>query len=212
MFSWWKIIVVLSWLVLSGCATNTNAVRNQVTTFHEWPANLQEKTYVFEQSQEQVNNLEYRSYQNLVRNELQRLGFTEVQDPSRAKLKVGMNYQVEGRDVRVIEPVVVGSWHEPFYFGSPWYPYRYYPYAHPFWYGPPIVEQRETRYELYKRQLQIGIARLSDGKKLYDVTVNSRGTNSSLAAVMPYMVRSAFLDFPGKSGVTRTVNLKMEDQ
>jgi hypothetical protein len=58
--------------------------------------------------------------------------------------------------------------------------------------------------------LKILIAQAANGKTLYDVTVDSEGTNGSLAAVMPYMVRSAFSEFPGQSGVPRRVELKME--
>jgi hypothetical protein len=54
------------------------------------------------------------------------------------------------------------------------------------------------------------MADMATGKKLYETTVVSEGTNSSLAAVMPFMVRSAFTDFPGPSGVPRRVELKLE--
>jgi hypothetical protein len=43
------------------------------------------------------------------------------------------------------------------------------------------------------------------------VTVKSEGTNSSLAAVMPYLVRSAFAEFPGENGVPRQIELKIKD-
>jgi hypothetical protein len=55
------------------------------------------------------------------------------------------------------------------------------------------------------------IARAANGRKLFDTTVVSEGSNGSLPAVMPYLVRSAFTDFPGKSGVPRQVELKMAD-
>jgi hypothetical protein len=55
------------------------------------------------------------------------------------------------------------------------------------------------------------IAGNKDGKKLFDVTVNSDGDNGSLAFAMPYMVRSAFTDFPGKSGVPHRIDLKIKE-
>lgn len=203
---WINVFFIALSLVLGGCAST---IQSEVTAFHEWPGNLQDKSYVFELQKEQENNLEYRSYQNLVRTELQRLGFAESTNTHSARLKVSMQYQVEGRDVRVVQPVAIDPWYGPGFYG-PYWPY-YGPY-HPFWYGPPIIEQRESRYQLFTRQLKIGISRVSDNRKIYDVTVNSRGTNSSLAAVMPYMVRSAFADFPGQSGVSRIVELKMDKQ
>ncbi|MDB5793819.1 MAG: hypothetical protein JWR25_198, partial [Noviherbaspirillum sp.] len=52
------------------------------------------------------------------------------------------------------------------------------------------------------------LAQTADGKKVYDVTVVNEGTRGSLARVMPFMVRAAFADFPGKSGVPHLVELK----
>ncbi len=199
-------------LLLAGCATT---IQSEVTAFHDWPADLRDKSFVFERSHEQENNLEYNSYENLVRDELRRLGFIDAADSKSAKLKVAMQYSMQVRDVRVVQPVLV----DPYWYGSPFYGYGrrwpgygyYGPFYDPFWYGPPIVEQRDIRYQLFTRQLKIGIAQASDFKKLYDVTVNSEGTNDSLAAVMPYMVRSAFADFPGRNGVPRRIEMRMNN-
>ena len=98
------LMVALS-LLLAGCATPT--VKSEVTTFHEWPAALQEKNYVFERTKEQDNNLEYRNYENMVRAELNRLGFKEASTNQAPKLKVTLDYSISLRDVREIYPVVV---------------------------------------------------------------------------------------------------------
>lgn len=212
-------------LLTGGCATPT--IRTQVTTFHEWAPAQQEKSYVFDRSKEQENNLEYRSYEDLVRTELARLGFAEATDPKAAKLKAALDYGMKVRDVRVVQPVVVnggypyfygsayrgyyGPYHGPFY--GPFYrPYYYSPFYDPFWYGPPVVQQQESSFQVYTRQLKVTLARAADAKKLHETTVVSEGRNGSLAAVMPYMVRSAFADFPGQSGVPRQVELKMDKQ
>jgi len=192
-------------LLLGGCAAPT--IRSEVTAFHEWPAQLADKSFVFERTKAQDNDLEYRNYENLVRAELRRLGFADAAAAAKAALKVSLAYQVSDRDVRVVQPVVVNpGWGAPYY--GPRWPYRYYdPFYDPFWYSPPVVSYQESNYRLYRRQLQVGITRAADGKKLYDVTVASEGQTPSLAAVMPYMVRSAFAEFPGKSGVPRRVEL-----
>lgn len=209
-------IVVMLCLVLTGCATT---IQSEVTAFHEWPAELRNNSFVFERTAQQENNLEHRAYEKLVRDELLRLGLTEAADLQSAGLKVAMNYSINVRDVRVVQPVIVDSWYGSPFYGPRWYGHGYYspyygpfysPFYSPFWYAPPIVQQRETQYQLADRQLRIVISRVADSRKLYDVTVRSEGTNTSLAAVMPYMVRSAFVDFPGKSGVPRRIELKME--
>lgn len=201
-------LCLLSLLVV-GCAAPV--VRSHVTAFHEWPAQLQEKTYVFERSAAQNNNLEYRNYENLVRAELSRLGFSEATVGSAAKLKVTLNYDVKVRDVRVIEPMVIGGYGPGPYFGHPYWRGGYYgPFYDPFWYSPPIVERRDTTYQIFTRELKTVISDFASGKRLHETTVVSEGTNPSLAAVMPTMIRSAFTDFPGPSGVPRRVELKLE--
>jgi hypothetical protein len=212
---WSTIFVVTLGILLTGCATKT--IQSEVTAFHDWPAQLQNTSFAFERTAKQENNLEHRAYENLVRSELLRLGLTESEHPPAAGLKVALNYDIKLRDVRVVQPVVVDRWiGSPFWYGGPfygprWHGYGYYgPLYSPLWY-PPIVAQGETQYQLANRQLQIVISRAADAKKLYDVTVSSEGTNTSLATVMPYMVQSAFADFPGKNGVPRRIRLKMKE-
>ncbi|TCS38409.1 uncharacterized protein DUF4136 [Paucimonas lemoignei] len=206
--------VALLAILLAGCSTPT--IRSEVTAFHEWPAQLADKSFTFERSNAQNNDLEYRNYENLVRAELLRLGFTDASAAAKAALKVNLAYRITDRDVRVVEPVVVnpGGWGPPYgpFYGPRW-PYRYYdPFWYdPFWYSPPVVSYSESNYRLYHRQLQVGITRAADGKKLYDVTVVSEGRSPSLAAVMPYMVKSAFADFPGRSGVPHQVTMEFKD-
>lgn len=194
-------------LLLGGCAT---VIRSDVTAFNEWPADLLDKSFVFEHTAAQNNDLEYRNYENLVRVELQRLGFAQA-DSAAAQLKVALDYDIAARDVHVVEPVVA----DPMWYGGPYgwgRPGFYSPFYDPFWYGPQVVGQREYNYQLFQRRLHIAIMRAGNGQKLYDVIVASEGKMNSLPAVMPYMVRSAFTDFPGKSGVPHQVELKVEDK
>ncbi|WP_136417556.1 DUF4136 domain-containing protein [Herbaspirillum sp. ST 5-3] len=207
----WLIAVVMAVtsVLVAGCGTT---IQSNVTAFHEWPESLPDKHYVFERTKDQNNNLEYLNYENLVRAELNRLGFMEASPSVKPTLKVAISYRIDGRDVREVYPVVVNPnpyWYGPAWYGPPWRGY-YSPFYDPFWYGPPMVEQRVSQYRLYTRQLHVMIARMTDNKQLYETTVVSEGTNGSLAAVMPYMVRSAFADFPGKSGVPHRVELKMQ--
>jgi Domain of unknown function (DUF4136) len=192
-------------LALAGCSSAPPVIRSNVTTFHEWPDTLPDKTYVFERTKEQDNSLEYRSYENLVRGELNRLGFTEAAEGSRPSLKAAMNFASSVRDVRVIYPVV----YDPYWRGPAWRGFRR-PYYDPFWYGPPTVEEREANFELYTRSLRLTLAQLPTGKQLYETTVVSQGQNPSLATVMPYMVRAAFTNFPGRNGVTQQIDVQMQ--
>jgi hypothetical protein len=202
-------------LLLTGCAST---VRSDVTTFHQWPADLQDKSYVIEAPPPQDDTLELRSYQNLVRAELARLGFREAVTGTPA-LKVAMRFTTTDVPVRVLEPTF-----PPYYSGarfmyaSPFYrPYwgarRYWGgwysrYYDPFWTGMPDFE--ETVRHVYRRELQVAIKSAADGKHLFDVTVHNNSGEMSTPALMPALVHSAFTEFPGVSGVARRVELKRE--
>ena len=215
---WWRLALAVGVAAaLSGCATK---IRNNVTAFHEWPAGLENKTYVFSRTDQQVNDLEYRNYENLLRAELARLAFDEQESAANARLRASMQYQSTVRDVHLIQPVV-DPYYYPYYpwgwgggpgFG-PWRgPQGYYPPGvyYPGDWGPPIVQQQESRYQVYSRQLKVMITDATTGRHLYDVTVTSEDDLGPLPVAMPYMIKSAFKDFPGPSGVPRVVELEMK--
>lgn len=206
-------------LLLSGCATT---ISSDVTTFHEWPAQLQDKRYVLEAPPPRDDTLELRSYQNLVRTELTRLGFQEATDGGTAPvLTVAMRFMTTDVPVRVVEPRYPMmfypsarfmfahpyhhlSWGGRRYWGGGWYS----PFHDPFWYGMPAFSESIRHY--YKRELQVAIKSADGGKRLFDVTVHNTSRTLSTPQVMPALVQSAFTGFPGVSGVARRVELKRE--
>ena len=197
-------------VMLTGCAST---IRSQVTAFNEWPAALPDNSFVFERNKTQDQSLEYRSYENLVRNEVSRLGLTEAAPGKQPALKILLDYSLSVSDLRVIQPVYA----DPFFYGGGFYGRGFYGRSYygmgfdPFW-GAPLVTYQDRTFQLNNRQLHVLISRYGDGKSLYDVKVMSRGENPSMSAVMPYLVKSAFADFPGRSGITRTIDLKMQDR
>ncbi|MGB6055666.1 MAG: DUF4136 domain-containing protein [Burkholderiaceae bacterium] len=204
----WMLPLFAAVLLLGGCATT---IQNEVTAFNDWPQDLPDKSFAFAPGAAQDNDLEYRRYQELVRAQLLRLGFTDAAGKA-PRLKVALDYGIDSRDVRTIEPVVI----DPYWFGPPpfygpyWRRFGYYgPFYDPFWYQP-VVQQRETSYRVYTRRLDITITRAADGRQLYQVRVRSEGRIGSLPAVMPAMIRAAFADFPGPNGVPRQIELKLD--
>ena len=209
-------------LLLGGCATT---IRSDVTTFHQWPAELPNKAYVFEAPPAQDDTLELRSYQNLVRGELAKLGFHDAAPNEKPGLNVAMRFSTTDVPLRVLMPSALYA--SPLsmrasIFASP-YAYRYRPYWRarrywggglyspfydPFWDGP--VAYREVIRHVYKREVRVTIKAAGDGKPLFDVTVHNDSGQRSTPAVMPALVQSAFQGFPGPSGVERRVELKRE--
>jgi hypothetical protein len=190
-------------ILLTGCAST---IRSDVIAFHQWPADLPVRTFAFDRTPEQETSLEYRSYEDLVRNELSRLGYVPDAEKHGAALTVAISYSVRSAQVVVTEP------YDPFYYGPSFYPgwgwrpggpYSYYD---PF-FGPPM---QQTIYPIYTRRLHILITNTADKKPLYEVEVASEGRKPALQPAMPYMIRSAFSDFPGKNGVMHQVKLKID--
>ena len=107
-----RLVVVLC-LLLSGC---TSVIRSEVTAFHQWPAGMPGKRFVFAPSAEQSNSLEYQSYAQLIRKPLHDLGLEEAVTSETAQLKVDFSATISGRDVRVVDTVLVDS-----FYGTPWY-------------------------------------------------------------------------------------------
>jgi hypothetical protein len=202
-----SILAALSLLVLGGCATT---VRSNVTTFHQWPAQVQDRSYSFEPVAIHDDTLEYRAYQDMVRRELATLGFTE--NSGGGALKVSMRFITTDVPVRVLQfahpyyytdmrfgfyrPFRRGywGWHSPFY--------------DPFYWGHPTFE--ETIQHHYKRELQVSIKSARDNARLFDVTVRNTSRTASTPAIMPALVHSAFVGFPGPSGQSRTVELELK--
>jgi hypothetical protein len=192
-------------LLLTGCATT---VRSDVTTFHQWPAQMQDKSYAFEVTPPQEDTLEMRSYQELVRGQLAKLGFHDS-GAAKPALLVSMRFVTIDVPVRVVQPA-----YDPFFF-SPRYTYIgrhrrfwgggfYSPFYDPMWGVPYEVE---TRHQ-YQRELRVAIRSANDGKRLFDVTVRNVSRELSTPKVMPALVQSAFEGFPGPNGVARTIELQ----
>lgn len=195
-------------LLLGGCATT---IRSDVTTFNQWPAQLPDKSYAFDQPPPQDNTLELQSYENLVRGQLNRLGFHEA--PQAPALKVSMRFQTIDVPTQVLYPAFTPAypysprfaylgWHRRYWGG--WYS----PFYDPFW-GPMAPYDVETEHR-YHRQLEISIQSASDGKRLFDVTVRNVSRQMSTPAVMPALVQSAFQDFPGPNTGSRIIELEQK--
>ena len=192
-------------LLLAGCAST---IRSDVTTFHQWPAQLASKTYSIDAPEPEDDTLEVRSYLDLVRGQLARLGFQEAGVD--AALKVKMRFRTIDVPVRVVQAV------DPFFNPAArygWGPYRRHygaPYYgglyDPFWVGPAGYQVVERH--VYQRDVQVAIRSAADGKPLFDVTVHNNSGEASTPVLMPALVQSAFEGFPGPNGGARRIVLK----
>lgn len=197
-------------LLLGGCATT---VRSDVTTFNQWPAQMDDKTYMFERPLAQEDTLEWRSYQELVRGQLASLGFHDA-GAGKPALTVSMHFTTTDVPVRVLQvadpffypPSARFGWYGPRRHFRGWYS----PFYDPFWSAYPYAFEERIVHQ-YQRELKVGIKSAADGKQLFDVTVKNTSRQASTPAIMPALVQSAFTQFPGPNGGARVVELKQQN-
>ncbi|WP_235610665.1 DUF4136 domain-containing protein [Bordetella sp. H567] len=199
-------ILVLVTGLLAGCAS-TPTVSARVTSFQEWPADATGQRYRFVPADpSQNNNLEYQSFQDMVRSGISPTGLVEAGPGQPARFDVSFRYGVTQTQVNVrrpIDPYFYGGYGPGFYggryWGGPWGP--------GFW-GPDWVDVPSVAY---RNALTVEIRDASQGgKEVYRATAYSVAENDRLLKVMPYLVRAIFDGFPANNGSERQVSYVMD--
>ena len=192
-------------LLLGGCATT---IRSDVTTFHQWPAQIADKSYAFEAPAPQDNTLELQNYQNLVRGQLARLGFHEARQP---RAEVAMRFTTTDVPTQVLYPAY-----------APFYPYSARSATPAFAAatgaaGPTASTTRSGAGAAVRGgedTATTASCRSRSRRRRQQATVRrdraQRERTMSTPAVMPALVQSAFEGFPGPNGGSRVVELKQE--
>lgn len=207
------ILLTLLPLLVAGCAS---VIRSEVTAFNQWPPDAAGRSFAFVHRDGEAQNLERQTYEDLVRAQLLKQGLRDPAPGDAAQLSVRVDYGLSGRDVRVVETVLVDPW-----YGTPWYgpgfynPYWGMPgyYSHfygPMWPSMPVAREQQRQFTIFHRELRVKISDAAADKPWYDVTVRSDGEQGNLALLMPYLVEAAFRDFPGVNGVPRVIEMKMK--
>jgi hypothetical protein len=204
-------LVLLVTLLVTAC------VQSQISVFHEADFGAPGTTYVLVPYKEQEGSLEFKTYAQAVKQELNAKGFKEVSF-EQAKTVVFIVYGIDtGKQVVSTSPVfgqtgvssshttgmVYGSGDTAVYSGTTTYTPTY-----------GVVGTSVDTSTVYTRFLMLDIIDKSTStdkklNKLYEAKVVSPGTSSQLPAVLPVMIKALFEDFPGKSGSTRTVRTSL---
>lgn len=207
-------VLVLSFimLMLGGCA---KYVETNVAVFHEIKPPVQSATYVVLASAEQAENLEFQTYARQIKGELERYGLHEAAYGD-ANFGVYLSYGIDGgREVLSSMPVyghtgisgIITSGRmnaQGLYTGMTFVTPRY------------GIIGSETRSDtVYGSFLYVDIVDLKSGPKppkVYEGRVSGKSETPFLGAVMPALIRSMFEDFPGKSGMTKTLRQPLEEK
>lgn len=191
-------------LLLTGCATT---LRSDVTSFQKWPANAAFSSYNFKRLAGQEASLEHKTYEDLARTEMVKLALTEAPQGSKGRFEVSLDYGIKTRTLISREPV----WNQASY----WRPAHYHPhsgwrpgYWAPSPFGPNLVGYRSVSQDISNRRLRVDIS--EGGNKVFEASATSSGANSSLSAIMPYLIRSVFDGFPGTNGQNRVLEFDVD--
>lgn len=203
-----RLLLLLFLALLTGCA---GLVQSNVAVFHEFPAAPSKVKYAAIPFKDQQGNLEYKSYERLIKEELAKRGFVEV-SAEEADVVMFFSYGIDsGKEVVSSYPIFGQTGTSSSYTSGTVTSYGNYATYSGTTYNRPtygVVGSGVTSDTKFTRFLKVELLESSalakgDIKKIYEAKVVSSGSNNQVAVVMPTMIRALFEDFPGKSGSTR---------
>lgn len=189
--------------LVSGCATPTVAAR--VTSFQQWPQGVEGQSYRFEPSSPaQTNNLEYQSFQDMVRAGIGPTGLVEAAPGQPARFTVSFSYEAKQTQAmvrRAYDPYFNGGfgYYGPRWRGGYWGPG---PFWGPEWVDVPVVAFRNT----LKLQIRDTANRNAE---VYRSSAYIVSQSEDLLRAMPFLVRAIFDNFPGNNGSEREVEFPL---
>lgn len=192
-------------LLLAGCANTLDA---KVTRFQAWPADGAGSTFSFGKPAAVGRELEQSTYEQYVREELERLGLRSAEPGKAGRFLVEVEASGSQRQQRYLQPmyqqyrayvparrladgrVVGGYWAL-----DPW--------------GPQYVGDREQVRLVQVSRLVVRIRETqpppAGPRSVFESTAVYEGLAEDLPDLVPYLARAAFDGFPGRNGETRTV-------
>jgi len=197
--------------LLAGCASPITA---RVTSFNQWPADAAGSTFSFISPVDSTRELEQATYESHVQAALEKQGLRRAPPGQVGRIQA---------EVRVISRNEQKTWLQPVYHDQPVFlpPYRdaagrVFPGAWvPDPFGPRYVGDRQVSRIVWLSNLRL---RLLDtrgsppGKPhtVFESRASYEGDSDDLPALVPYLVRAVFDDFPGQNGRTRSVSFDSE--
>jgi len=186
----WLIYIVLFIIPLTGCS---KTITSDVTRFHNLPAPNAETIEVVSRDPKLQNSLEFGKYAELVGWYLGKAGYSPPKGPS-SHFVARISYGIQSTD-GVIDSgprssVAIGAGGGSHHSGVS--------------VGISFPLGKNDPRQVYIRILSMEIIRRSDGVKLFEGQVTSRG-QEGLPLMMPYMVDALFQDFPGETGTSNRV-------
>ena len=218
------LILIVFGFLISGCLGRMLGVESQVSVFHNITEQHKGNSVVVLPFQKELeSSLEFQNYKKTIEDNLQKYGFSIVQEKDTSDFIAFVSYGIDGgKDKLFSSPVYGSTGGGSGTFSGSSYNYgtggtTYYSgttYSMPT-FG--VVGSLTSSITKYTRQLAMDLVETStlESKKInkiYEGRVKSTGVCSMLSAMMPGMLESLFMDFPRKSGSTETITIIDEEE
>ncbi|KAF1047964.1 DUF4136 domain-containing protein [Xylophilus sp.] len=192
-------------LLLAGCASTLDT---KVTRFQAWPADGAGSTFSFGRHAAVGRELEQSTYEQYVREELERRGLRSAPAGQAGRFLVEVEASGSQRQQRYLQPMyqdyrvyiparrladgrVVGG----YWAADPW--------------GPQYMGDREQVRLVQVSKLIVRIRETQPPpaapRSVYEATAVYEGIAENLPDLVPFLARAAFDGFPGRNGETRRV-------
>ncbi len=217
------LLVTFALLVMNNCGGMR--IESYVTTFHKITPSAEQTLYAFKPFSSQKNSLEYEAYAGYINQQLRKYNYI-LTSPSKASVLVQFDYSIDnGKAVNYSIPTwgKTGiSSSNTYSTGNTYGTLNTYgntatysgnnSYSSTTTYTPTygVTGYRTGTTTHYTRNLFLKILDKKTNEVIYNAKVSSQGRSGQISAVMPYLVKSLFKDFPGKNGSSHEVTLPLE--
>lgn len=195
-------VVLASALLVTACASTLSA---RVTSYQQWPGNVQGQTYRIVAADAQRNNLEFQTFSDMVRAAMGPTGLVEAHAGAAPRFDVSIIYDNPVSQAwvqRYNDPYIADGWGG---FGPAWGGYYggYGGWGGGIYVMPSVVN---VPVEVYKNSLTVIIKdNQNHGAEVYRSTAVNMSSGDNLTVVMPYLAQAVFDNFPGNNGQVREV-------
>lgn len=188
-----SLVMVLCAAWLSGCASGVTA---DVTRFHTISGPLA-GSFAVVPDEEQVGSLQFGTYAGIVAGEVSRLGLTPAQPGTQPDYVVHFTvsqsqYRLDSEDGPLDVGVGMAGGDRGTHVGL----------------GIGINLGGGQNQRGYIDRLSVTLDRGDAAGRIFEGRASIHTRDPNVGAVLPYLARAVFTDFPGKSGATQTVRLK----
>ena len=199
-------VALLLTALLGACAS---PITTRVTRFNQWPADVAGSTFSFRTPVNTGRELEQASYEGHVQAALEKLGLKRAPAGQLGRIQAEVSTSQRSEAKTYVQPIYQNYpvFLPPFrdasgrLFPGVWAP-------DPF--GPRYVGDRQVNLTVYSASLRLRLLDAQAGppgqfRTVFESRALYEGDSDNLPAVVPYLVRAVFDDFPGQNGQVRTV-------